>query len=212
MPASPAALLAQTQAFASLSMLSIERSADVLLILIIGGTGYLYGGIIGALIYRLLQDYLSDLTARYWQFWIGLLLVAIVLVGRDRIGGWIVVVGCGCSRLAPPPRAARPRRPAKRTHDHGDAVLETRGLDKRFGGIVAANAISIAIAKGARHALIGPNGAGKTTFVNLLTGMLRPSGGEILLDGAPITSARSRISGCGSASPAPSRSTSCSPT
>jgi branched-chain amino acid transport system permease protein len=85
-------LLAQTQAFASLSMLSIERSADVLLILIIGGTGYLYGGIIGALIYRLLQDYLSDLTARYWQFWIGLLLVAIVIVGRDRIGGWISFV------------------------------------------------------------------------------------------------------------------------
>jgi ABC-type branched-subunit amino acid transport system ATPase component len=66
-------------------------------------------------------------------------------------------------------------------------VLETRDLDKRFGGIVAANAISIAIAKGARHALIGPNGAGKTTFVNLLTGVLRPSGGDILLDGAPIT-------------------------
>ena len=66
-------------------------------------------------------------------------------------------------------------------------VLETRSLDKWFGGIVAANAISLAIEKGARHALIGPNGAGKTTFVNLLTGLLRPSGGEILLDGAPIT-------------------------
>jgi ABC-type branched-subunit amino acid transport system ATPase component len=66
-------------------------------------------------------------------------------------------------------------------------VLETRSLDKRFGGIVAASAISIAIRKGARHALIGPNGAGKTTFVNLLTGVLRPSGGQILLDGAPIT-------------------------
>jgi branched-chain amino acid transport system ATP-binding protein len=66
-------------------------------------------------------------------------------------------------------------------------VLETRNLAKRFGGIVAANAISIAIEKGARHALIGPNGAGKTTFVNLLTGLLRPSGGDILLDGVPIT-------------------------
>jgi branched-chain amino acid transport system permease protein len=80
------ALLAQTQAFASLEMFSVERSADVLLILIIGGTGYLYGGLIGALIYRLLQDYLSEFTARYWQFWIGLILVVIVLVGRDRIG------------------------------------------------------------------------------------------------------------------------------
>jgi branched-chain amino acid transport system permease protein len=85
-------LLAQTQAFASLSMLSIDRSADALLILIIGGTGYLYGGLIGALIYRFLQDYLSDLTARYWQFWIGLLLVAIVIVGRERIGGWTQAV------------------------------------------------------------------------------------------------------------------------
>jgi ABC-type branched-subunit amino acid transport system ATPase component len=66
-------------------------------------------------------------------------------------------------------------------------VLETLNLAKRFGGIVAANAISIAIEKGARHALIGPNGAGKTTFVNLLTGVLRPSGGDILLDGVPIT-------------------------
>jgi ABC-type branched-subunit amino acid transport system ATPase component len=66
------------------------------------------------------------------------------------------------------------------------AVLETRNLDKRFGGIVAAGGITMAIEKGARHALIGPNGAGKTTFVNLLTGMLRPTGGDILLDGTSI--------------------------
>jgi branched-chain amino acid transport system ATP-binding protein len=70
---------------------------------------------------------------------------------------------------------------------HDTPVLETRNLDKRFGGIAAASGISIAIRKGARHALIGPNGAGKTTFVNLLTGVLRPSGGDILLDGKAIT-------------------------
>jgi branched-chain amino acid transport system permease protein len=92
-------LLAQTQAFASLSMLSIDRSADVLLILIIGGTGWLYGGLVGALIYRLLQNYLSDLTARYWQFWIGLLLVAIVLVGRERIGRWIATLRAEAASL-----------------------------------------------------------------------------------------------------------------
>jgi len=86
------ALLAQTQAFASLEMFSIERSSDVLLILIIGGTGWLYGGLIGALIYRLLQDQLSELTARYWQFWIGLILVAIVITGRDRVGRWLAPV------------------------------------------------------------------------------------------------------------------------
>jgi branched-chain amino acid transport system permease protein len=105
-------LLAQTQAFASLSMLSLERSADALLILIIGGTGYLYGGILGALIYRLLQDYLSDLTARYWQFWIGLLLVAIVVIGRDRIGNWIAPAVRFASRSvrSPAARIAGPER------------------------------------------------------------------------------------------------------
>jgi len=68
-------------------------------------------------------------------------------------------------------------------------VLETVGLVKRFGGITAANDVSLQIEKGARHALIGPNGAGKTTVVNLLTGMLRPSEGRILLDGQDITNA-----------------------
>jgi ABC-type branched-subunit amino acid transport system ATPase component len=66
-------------------------------------------------------------------------------------------------------------------------VLETRGLDKHFGGIVAANQVSLQIEKGARHALIGPNGAGKTTIVNLLTGVLKPTAGQILLDGKDIT-------------------------
>jgi len=66
-------------------------------------------------------------------------------------------------------------------------VLETRGLDKHFGGIVAANQVSLSIEKGARHALIGPNGAGKTTIVNLLTGVLKPTAGQILLDGGDIT-------------------------
>jgi ABC-type branched-subunit amino acid transport system ATPase component len=66
-------------------------------------------------------------------------------------------------------------------------VLETRGLVKQFGGIVATNDVSLAIEKGARHALIGPNGAGKTTIINLLTGVLRPTAGTILLEGRDIT-------------------------
>jgi ABC-type branched-subunit amino acid transport system ATPase component len=72
-------------------------------------------------------------------------------------------------------------------------VLETIGLVKRFGGITAASDVSLQIEKGARHALIGPNGAGKTTVVNLLTGMLRPSEGQILLDGQDITNSESHM-------------------
>jgi branched-chain amino acid transport system ATP-binding protein len=66
-------------------------------------------------------------------------------------------------------------------------ILETIGLAKRFGGIVAAADVTLAIQQGARHALIGPNGAGKTTVINLLTGVLKPTAGRILLDGRDIT-------------------------
>jgi branched-chain amino acid transport system permease protein len=82
-------LLAQTTAFASLEVFSFDRSADVLLVLIIGGIGYLYGGLIGAVIFRLMQDWLANITPQYWQFWIGLVLVIIVLIGRDRMASWI---------------------------------------------------------------------------------------------------------------------------
>ncbi|MBO0750916.1 MAG: branched-chain amino acid ABC transporter permease [Bradyrhizobiaceae bacterium] len=96
-------LLAQTQAFASLSMLSIDRSADALLMIIIGGTGYLYGGLVGALVYRLLQDFLSTFSARYWQYWIGFALIMMVLFGRA-YGGVIaaVIIGATISFDLPP--------------------------------------------------------------------------------------------------------------
>lgn len=67
------------------------------------------------------------------------------------------------------------------------AILETRNLNKMFGGLKATTDVSFRLERGARHALIGPNGAGKTTFINLLTGVLKPSSGEIILDGQQIT-------------------------
>jgi branched-chain amino acid transport system permease protein len=78
------ALFTQTQQFISLDALSFQKSADGLMVLVIGGTGYLYGGLIGALVYKVIQDGLSSLTPQYWQFWVGVLLVAFVLAGRDR--------------------------------------------------------------------------------------------------------------------------------
>jgi branched-chain amino acid transport system ATP-binding protein len=92
-----------------------------------------------------------------------------------------------------------------------DAALETRGPGKRFGGIVATNDVTFRLERGARHALIGPNGAGKTTFVNLLTGVLPPSAGRVLLGGEDVTRLSPRR-GCAAAWCAPSRSISCSPT
>jgi branched-chain amino acid transport system ATP-binding protein len=66
-------------------------------------------------------------------------------------------------------------------------VLSAQGLVKRFGGITATGNVTLNLRKGARHALIGPNGAGKTTLINLLTGVLEPTEGRILLEGQDIT-------------------------
>jgi ABC-type branched-chain amino acid transport systems, ATPase component len=66
-------------------------------------------------------------------------------------------------------------------------ALETQGLKRRFGAFVVTNDVSLKVERGARHALIGPNGAGKTTLINLLTGVLKPSAGRILLEGEDIT-------------------------
>jgi ABC-type branched-subunit amino acid transport system ATPase component len=93
------------------------------------------------------------------------------------------------------PQNQMERRGATAGHGEGNGAmttaaavaLETVGLDKRFGGLHVTNAVSLRLEKGSRHALIGPNGAGKTTLINLLTGVLRPSAGRILLDGSDIT-------------------------
>lgn len=78
-------LLAQTSGFASLDGFEFHRSADVMLVLVVGGTGWLYGGVAGALVFTLLQNFVSSITPQYWTFWIGLFLVVLVLVGRERL-------------------------------------------------------------------------------------------------------------------------------
>lgn len=79
------ALMTQTTGFASLDLFEFHRSADVLLILVVGGVGWLYGGVAGAIVFKLMQDALSSITPQYWTFWIGLFLVVLVLVGRERL-------------------------------------------------------------------------------------------------------------------------------
>lgn len=79
------ALLAQTTGFASLDVFALERSADLVLMLVIGGIGWLYGGIAGAIVFKIMHDVISGITPQYWTFWIGLFLVVLVLVGRDRL-------------------------------------------------------------------------------------------------------------------------------
>ena len=88
-------LLAQTTETVSLETLGFQRSADVLVMLILGGAGRLYGGIIGAIIYLIARDQFSGINPQYWYFWIGLLLIAVVMFLPNGILG-------GLARLVPP--------------------------------------------------------------------------------------------------------------
>jgi len=79
------ALMAQTTGFASLDVFALDRSADVMLMLVIGGVGWLYGGVAGAIVFKLMHDVISGITPQYWTFWMGLFLVVLVMVGRERL-------------------------------------------------------------------------------------------------------------------------------
>jgi branched-chain amino acid transport system permease protein len=87
------ALLTQSTQFVSLDVLSFERSAELLIMLIIGGTATMYGGFVGAAVFMLVQDRLSNINPQYWNFWLGLLLVVMTLYLRGGILG-------GLGRLA----------------------------------------------------------------------------------------------------------------
>ena len=81
------AILAETTETVSLEALGFQRSADVLVILILGGTGRLYGGLVGAVVYMVARDQFSGLNPQYWYFWIGLLLIAVVMLLPNGILG-----------------------------------------------------------------------------------------------------------------------------
>ncbi len=87
------ALLAQTTQFVGTDVFSFNRSAELMVMLIVGGTGMLYGGLVGAAVFMVAHQYLSDLNPSYWQFWLGAFLIAIVMFGRDGVLG-------ACLRLA----------------------------------------------------------------------------------------------------------------
>jgi branched-chain amino acid transport system permease protein len=85
-------LLAQTTQFVALDVLGINRSAELLIILVLGGTGRLYGGLVGAVVYMVAQDILAGINPVYWQFWIGALLVVVVLFARGGILGGLAAL------------------------------------------------------------------------------------------------------------------------
>ncbi len=95
------ALLAQTTQFVSIDVFSFSRSAEVMLILVLGGTGGLYGGLLGTMVFVVAHDLLSGINPQYWQFWLGLLLIVVVLFARDGILGALRRIGAKLKRRSP---------------------------------------------------------------------------------------------------------------
>lgn len=93
------ALLAQTTQFVALDVLSFNRSAELMLILVLGGSGNLYGALIGTIVFMSAHHVLSDMNPEYWQFWLGALLVVIVLFARDGVMGGLRRAAHGFARL-----------------------------------------------------------------------------------------------------------------
>jgi branched-chain amino acid transport system permease protein len=95
------ALLAQTTQFVGLDVFGFPRSADLMIMLVLGGTGRLYGGLVGATVFMIAHHYLSDLNPVYWQFWLGLLLVVVVMFARGGILGALEAIAHRFRRTRP---------------------------------------------------------------------------------------------------------------
>jgi branched-chain amino acid transport system permease protein len=185
-------LYAHMQRAVNQTPFGINAGIEYLLMAVLGGAGHVGGAILGSAIVTLLKDQLQRLLpalfggkGNYETVVFGALLVLLLQTARD--GLW--------SRLAAlvPARADRPRPPpaeplpVRAMPAAGEPLLSLAKVRKTFGGLVAVNDASFGLSAGEIVALIGPNGAGKSTIFNLVTGVLRPTAGEIAFRGERIS-------------------------
>jgi ABC-type branched-subunit amino acid transport system ATPase component/ABC-type branched-subunit amino acid transport system permease subunit len=173
-------------------MFDILTSVQIVLAVLIGGRGTLWGPVIGAFIIWPLEEATNTFSTQGTHFFVfGLLLVAVVLFLPR---GLVPALGRLAGRLLPAPRPPRvdvtpgeggpPITP--RRQPTGESLLELDGVTKRFGGVTAVDACTLSVRSGTITGLIGPNGSGKTTIFNLVTGMTRADQGSISFNGARI--------------------------
>jgi branched-chain amino acid transport system ATP-binding protein len=184
-------LLTVVLEFVPIENIHWQMSGTVLIMTLFGGTGTLLGPFIGAGVFIWMRDFLSK-HLEYWEVFVGGAFVLIVLFLPDGIVGSLKRLRL--SRRAPRPATARDGGPP---HTQAGAsapiasedgrLLESQGLTKIFGGLVAVNGVDFHVRRGELRAVIGPNGAGKTTFFNMLTGVLAATRGRILFKGRDIT-------------------------
>jgi branched-chain amino acid transport system permease protein len=158
----------------------------------VGGATSIYGAVVGAAIVTLLknffQDVLPHVSKNAGQLEIVAFGILLILILQHARGGVMSAARrLAPQRLAPPPAADTLPLPRRSQPPAGTPLLSVDGAVKRFGGLVAVNAVSFDVKAGEIVALIGPNGAGKSTMFNLITGAQRPTAGKFTFLGQDIT-------------------------
>jgi branched-chain amino acid transport system permease protein len=180
------ALYAHLMAYISPDVFGFDVTAQLLSMVVVGGLGSVAGPMIGAAILTFLPEVLR-VSAAYYQLLYGAGMIALVVFLPLGLAGAL-------ARRAPraaPAAAAAPALAALAAHAaRPGPLLHVTGLQKRFGGLVAIDGLDFTVQAGSIHALIGPNGSGKSTFINLASGLYRPSAGVILFDGQTVSGAR----------------------
>jgi branched-chain amino acid transport system permease protein len=188
-------LYTYTQQFLDPGAFSLDNGIQYLFMAVIGGVSNVWGGVIGAAAYSLADRFLSGYLQQFFgqsfnvsSIFFGV--VMLVLLQTARGGLWPFIASRltpGRLQIAPLAPVERPAAPAS-----GSRVLQVANAMKRFQGLVAVNDLSFEVAAGEILALIGPNGAGKSTIFNLITGLLKSTGGSIRFLGQDITARHSR--------------------
>jgi branched-chain amino acid transport system permease protein len=188
-----------------------RRSALALIVCLIGGTRYFLGPFAGAIFYLFVFDWVIRKTVLYDTV-LGLIVLGIALLmpaglsgalewalARAAVlGGWIRGRTVLADAAGPPaPEEAEATHlpeaqpvtagPAGGPQKSAEPLLLVKGVSKRFGGLEAVKDVSFEVRPGRIHAIIAPNGAGKTTLFNVVTGLLQPSSGQVMLDGDEVT-------------------------
>ena len=187
-------LYAHLQRFVNPTPFNLNIGIEYLFMAVVGGAGHLWGAVLGAALITLLKEKLQDLlpsllgtSGNFEVIVFGLLMLLVLQRFADGIWPALERIGQRLLRPPAPARLARTAELALRTLPApGTVLLQARDVTKRFGGLVANNAVSITVKAVEVHALIGPNGAGKSTFFNLISGVADPTEGEVRLMEQPM--------------------------
>ena len=196
-------LYAHMQRFVNPTPFNLNIGIEYLFMAVVGGSGYLWGAVLGATLITLLkeqlQDWLPRLLGASGNFEIVVFgLLMLLVLQRASNGLWPILAGWvnRVLKIVPVQPTVSANGAAKLDHRQlppaGQEVLKAENVTKRFAGLIANNAVNMDVRAGEVHALIGPNGAGKSTFFNMISGVDDPTEGQVLLMGQDMQGKPSR--------------------